>query len=52
MGGVKPASSQQQGDLFAVVQLHLPAELDERSKELVQEFQQLNPANPRAELRW
>jgi DnaJ-class molecular chaperone len=37
-GGGKPA-----GDLFAVIQIQPPAELDERSKELLEEFERLNP---------
>ena len=37
-GGGKPA-----GDLFAVIQIQPPAELSERSKELLEEFERLNP---------
>jgi len=37
-GGGKPA-----GDLFAVIQIQPPAELDERSRELLEEFERLNP---------
>ena len=32
------------GDLYAIIQIHPPRELDTRSQELMEEFQRLNPA--------
>lgn len=38
------------GDQFVRVKIVLPPELDDRSKELIREFEQLNPYHPRKEL--
>ncbi|MFQ5895829.1 MAG: molecular chaperone DnaJ, partial [Nitrospinota bacterium] len=38
------------GDLYVQVQVALPKELDERSKQLLREFERLNPSNPRARM--
>ncbi len=41
--GVPTASRRSAGDLFAVIQIEPPAELDPRSRELLEEFGRLNP---------
>lgn len=41
--GVPASRGKPAGDLFAVVQIQPPAELDARSKELLEEFERLNP---------
>ena len=41
--GLPAGKGELAGDLFAVIQIHPPASLDDRSRELLEEFQQLNP---------
>lgn len=41
--GVPAGAKRPVGDLFAVIQIQPPAKLDERSKELLEEFEKLNP---------
>jgi curved DNA-binding protein len=41
--GVPAAGARSAGDLFAVIQIRPPAELSERSRELLEEFDRLNP---------
>jgi DnaJ-class molecular chaperone len=43
--GAKPA-----GDLFVVLKLAVPKSVDDRSRELIKEFSERNPYNPRAGL--
>ncbi len=38
------------GDLFVTVRVHLPGRLDEKSKDLVREFERRNPQHPRADM--
>jgi DnaJ-class molecular chaperone len=45
-------SEGQQGDLYAELQIVLPKQLDEQSKELIRQLQARTTDNPRAELRW
>jgi DnaJ-class molecular chaperone len=45
-------SDSQQGDLYAELQIVLPKQLDEESRELIRQLQARLPDNPRAELRW
>ena len=45
-------SETQQGDLYAELQIVLPKQLDEQSRELIRQLQERLPDNPRAELRW
>jgi curved DNA-binding protein len=40
------------GDQYIEVKIEVPAHLDERSKELIEEFGRRNPQNPRAKLGW
>ena len=35
------------GDLFVIVSLKLPERIDEKSKDLIREFERLNPIDPR-----
>ena len=35
------------GDLFVAVSLKLPERIDEKSKDLIREFERLNPIDPR-----
>jgi len=42
--GVPAGKSRPAGDLLAVVQIHPPRKLDARSRELLEEFERLNPA--------
>ena len=41
--GVPAAGQHSTGDLYAVIQIHPPKRLNDRSKELLKEFQELNP---------
>jgi molecular chaperone DnaJ len=41
--GVPASGSQPAGDLYAVIQIEPPRQLDARSRELLEEFQRLNP---------
>lgn len=41
--GVPAAAGEPAGDLHVVIQIQPPARLDERSRQLMEEFQQLNP---------
>jgi DnaJ-class molecular chaperone len=45
-------SDSQQGDLYAELQIVLPKQLDEESRELIRQLQARLTDNPRAELRW
>ncbi len=40
--GVPAANGRRAGDLYALIQIHPPAKLDRRSKELLEEFRQRN----------
>jgi curved DNA-binding protein len=40
------------GDQYVTVTIVLPATLDERSRALIEEFEQRNPLQPRAQMRW
>ncbi|MCA9153885.1 MAG: J domain-containing protein [Planctomycetales bacterium] len=40
------------GDLYAEMRIVMPAELDERSQELLREFNERNAQQPRGDLRW
>ena len=41
--GVPSSSGKPAGDLYVVVQIHPPKALDARSRELMEEFERLNP---------
>lgn len=43
--GVAAGRSSGAGDLYAVIQIHPPANLDSRSRELLEEFDRLNPGD-------
>ena len=49
--GVAP-KDEPPGDLIAELQIVLPPQIDEASKEALRDFDQRNPLNPRAALRW
>ncbi len=49
--GVKPAKGNA-GDLLVVLQVVLPEEISEESKEWIEKFAEANPLDPRAELQW
>ncbi|HLW63795.1 MAG TPA: J domain-containing protein [Gemmataceae bacterium] len=40
------------GDLYAVIKIVVPRNIDSRSKELIEEFGRLHPQNPRADVPW
>ncbi len=40
------------GDQFVVVKVTVPETLDAKSKELLKEFERLNPGDPRGKMRW
>ncbi len=40
------------GDLYVVVKIVVPKNIDSRSRELIEEFNRLNPLNPRADTPW
>ncbi len=48
--GVTDQKTKQHGDLIAVLRIVAPKDLDDRSRELISEFNTLNPADPRADL--
>ncbi len=47
-----PSREGSQGDLFAIVQIVLPEAIDEKSTDLLRQFDQRQPIAPRAELKW
>ncbi len=49
--GVAPRN-EDPGDLLAEIQIVLPSELDEESRQWLQEFDRRHPLTPRRELRW
>jgi DnaJ-class molecular chaperone len=40
------------GDLFAEIQIVLPSQLDKNDQELIRQFDERHPLDPRAELKW
>lgn len=48
--GIPAYKDKPQGDLFVVVKVVVPKKVDDRSKELIREFAELNPMDPRAGL--
>ncbi len=49
--GVAPRQGEP-GDLFAEIQIVLPADLDEKSIELIHQFERHNKQAPRGDLKW
>ena len=47
--GMPHLKGEGRGDEFVVVKIALPRNLDERSKQLLRDFERLNPYNPRME---
>jgi curved DNA-binding protein len=47
-----PANKEANGDLFAVVQIAMPPLMDDEARELLRKFDQLQPLDPRADLKW
>lgn len=50
--GVPHAKNGERGDQYVTVRVVLPEVLDERSQQLVAEFAQRNPLQPRVQMRW
>lgn len=50
--GIPILNSSGRGDHYVTVQVVLPDKLDERSRELLEEFAARNPQQPRAHIRW
>jgi DnaJ-class molecular chaperone len=48
----KPGKNDERGDQYVELKVVVPRSIDERSKELIQEFARLNPQHPRAGLHW
>jgi len=48
--GVPNLETHQPGDLYAITKIEVPKIIDERSRHLVEEFERLNPSNPRKDL--
>ncbi|MFO1518991.1 MAG: DnaJ C-terminal domain-containing protein [bacterium] len=48
--GVPNLESQQPGDLYAISKIEVPKQLDERSRQLIEEFEHLNPLHLRRDL--
>jgi len=40
------------GDLYAVLQIAMPSDIDENGRQLIKQFDESHPLQPRAELRW
>jgi DnaJ-class molecular chaperone len=49
--GVRPKSGEP-GDLFAVIEIQLPADLDDADREAIARLAEKHPSQPRAELAW
>ena len=49
--GVKPAKGDA-GDLYAEIQIQLPEELNDESKQLIQQFNEQTELDPRTDLKW
>jgi DnaJ-class molecular chaperone len=49
--GVPASKDRPAGDEIAIVQVSVPRQVDERSKELIREFDRLNPEDPRRTIR-
>ena len=47
-----PATKRPSGDLYAIIRIVLPTELDEKSQELIRQLDALHPMSPRSDLRW
>jgi DnaJ-class molecular chaperone len=47
-----PSSDGSRGDLFAEIQIVLPAHLDEKDQELIRQLEERHHLAPRAELKW
>jgi curved DNA-binding protein len=39
-------------DMYVVLKVAVPRKIDDRSRELIEEFAKLNPQSPRADLPW
>jgi DnaJ-class molecular chaperone len=50
--GLPTPGSSGRGDQYVEVKVVVPSSLDDRSRELIEEFARRNPQNPRADLRW
>ncbi|MCG3180136.1 MAG: Curved DNA-binding protein [Phycisphaerae bacterium] len=50
--GIESARDQRRGDLFVVIRIVLPREMDDAGRKLLEEFARLNPAEPRKDLGW
>lgn len=50
--GVTHIKSNDRGDQYVIIRVVTPKELDEKSKRLLEEFQKLNPYDPRKGLDW
>ena len=46
------ARGREPGDLFAEIRITLPERIDDESLELIRQFEQRNPLQPRSDLRW
>ncbi len=40
------------GDQFVVIKITVPKKIDEKSEQLIRDFERLNPEDPRSRLRW
>jgi DnaJ-class molecular chaperone len=49
--GVKPKTGTP-GDLFAEVQIVLPAEIDDATVDAIRKLDEAHPSNPRRDLKW
>jgi DnaJ-class molecular chaperone len=50
--GLPTPGSSERGDQYVELRIVAPPQVDERSRELIEEFARRNPYNPRAELGW
>lgn len=50
--GVSHIKGKGKGDQYVIIKIILPKNIDEKSKSLLQEFQKLNPYDPRQDLGW
>jgi curved DNA-binding protein len=51
-GLATPGEKSERGDFYVEIRIVVPAETDERSKELIEQFARRNPHDPRSGIRW
>jgi len=50
--GVLHIKGKGRGDQYVIIKIIVPKDIDQKSKGLLEEFQKLNPCNPRQDMGW